>query len=246
MRIEEIVGARHAVAVGSGSAALHLALAALELEPDDEVIVPSMTFVSCLQAVSAVARGRSSATWREDTVAIAIDHVERLYHAADASGDALVHYASFRCELDGLANLARAHGFAIVEDAAHAFCSAYRDRMIGAVGDLTCFSFDPVKNITCGEGGAITTNNDELARGVRSAAISGSPATRGHAAENDARGTTRPRQPVFRSHLPDVNAAIGLAQLDRWEETRMRKRELLRRYLGGLADVDEVVPITVT
>ena len=105
-----------------------------------------------------------------------------------------VHYAGFPCQLDGLAILARAHGFAIVEDAAHAFGSAYRDRMIGAVGDLTCFSFDPVKNITCGEGGAVTTDDDELAAGkVRPWRISGLPATRGRVAGNDARGTTRPR-----------------------------------------------------
>lgn len=243
LRIAEIVGASHAVAVGSGSAALHLALAALELEPDDEVIVPSMTFVSCPQAVSAVGARPVFCDVSEDTAAIDVDHVERLV-TPRTRAVMPVHYAGFPCELDELANLAGAHGFAIVEDAAHAFGSAYRDRMIGAVGDLTCFSFDPVKNITCGEGGAVTTDDDELADKVRlwrNLGVARDSWTR--------RGERRPwyyEASVIglRSHLPDINAAIGLTQLERWEETRLRKRELLRRYLGGLEDVDGVVPIT--
>ena len=119
MRIEEIVGARHAVAVGSGSAALHLALAALELEPDDEVIVPSMTFVSCPQAVSAVGAQPVFCDVSEDTVAIDIDHVERLI-TSRTRAVMPVHYAGFPCKLDDLASLARAHDLTIVEDAAHA------------------------------------------------------------------------------------------------------------------------------
>ncbi len=116
--------------------------------------------------------------------------------------------------------------------------------MIGSIGDLTCFSFDPVKNITCGEGGAVTTDDDELARKVR--------LWRNLGVSRDSWARRGERRPWYyeasatglRSHLPDVNAAIGLAQLERWEETRTRKRELLRRYLDGLADVDGVEPIS--
>jgi perosamine synthetase len=154
-----------------------------------------------------------------------------------------VHYAGFPCELGDLQKLAREHGFAIVEDAAHAFGSAYGDRMIGSIGDLTCFSFDPVKNITCGEGGAVTTDDDELARRVRlwrNLGVSRDSWSR--------RGELRPwyyeaSATGLRSHLPDVNAAIGLVQLDRFDATRARKRALLRRYVDGLAGVDGVEPI---
>src|SRR5262245_28053061 len=156
-RIEGICGARHAVAVGSGSAALHLALAALELEPGAEVIVPSMTFVSCPQAVVAVGARPVFCDVAIDTVSLDVDDVARRIPPrtrAVMPG----HYGGFPCELDRLVELARADELAIVEDAAHAFGSAYGERMIGAGGDLTCFSFDPVKNITCGEGGAVATD----------------------------------------------------------------------------------------
>lgn len=241
-RIEEICGVRNAVAVASGSAALHLSLAALELDPGDEIILPSMTFVSCAQAIAGIGGRPIFCDIEAETVAIDIADVMRCV-SPRTRAVMPVHYAGFPCRLDELVELARKHGFAVVEDAAHAFGSTYKDRMIGSVGDLTCFSFDPVKNITCGEGGAVTTNNDELARRVRlwrNLGVSRDSWSR--------RDETRPwyyeaSAPGLRSHLPDINAAIGMAQLDTFDETRARKRELLQRYLDGLADVTGVSPV---
>ena len=125
-----------------------------------------MTFVSCAQAIAGIGGRPIFCDIEAETVAIDIADVMRCV-SPRTRAVMPVHYAGFPCRLDELVELARKHGFAVVEDAAHAFGSTYKDRMIGSVGDLTCFSFDPVKNITCGEGGAVTTNNDELARRVR-------------------------------------------------------------------------------
>src|SRR5206468_6654551 len=150
----------------SGSAALQLALTALEVGPGDEVILPSMTFVSCPQAVIAVGATPVFSEVEPDTIGIdPVDVARKITERTRAIMP--VHYAGFPCRLDELGALAQAHGLPIVEDAAHAFGSSYRGRPIGSIGDLTCFSFDPVKNVTCGEGGAVTTNDDELARRVR-------------------------------------------------------------------------------
>jgi perosamine synthetase len=145
--------------------------------------------------------------------------------------------------MDELLGIARERGLAVVEDAAHAFGSSYGTRQIGSLGDLTCFSFDPVKNVTCGEGGAVTTDDEALALAVRQATNLGVP--------NDSwrrRATERPwryeaTSTGFRYHLSDLNAAVGLAQLDRLEELRTRKRALLERYRAGLAGLDGLVPL---
>jgi perosamine synthetase len=152
-----------------------------------------------------------------------------------------VHYGGFPCRMDEILELARDRGLKVVEDAAHAFGSSYRGRPIGSMGDFTCFSFDPLKNVTCGEGGAVTTDSDEAADRIR--------AMRGLGIESDAwsrRASARPwfHEAVmegFRFHLSDVNAAIGLSQLDRLDERRARKRDVVRRYQRGLRGIPGLV-----
>jgi perosamine synthetase len=241
-RIASVVGARHAVAVGSGSAALQLALAAIGLGPEDEVIVPSLTFVSGPQAVLAAGGRPVFCDVELDTAAIdPASAAERITPRTRALMP--VHYAGFPCRIDEVTALAREHGLVVVEDAAHAFGSSAGGRMIGSIGDLTCFSFDPVKNVTCIEGGAVTTDDDELAARVRQ--------LRNLGVSRDSWGRRGSPQPWWyeassvgiRSHLPDVNAAIGLVQLERLEERRERKRALLRRYRAGLAGLDALEPV---
>jgi perosamine synthetase len=145
--------------------------------------------------------------------------------------------------MDELATIADAHRLAIVEDAAHAFGSSHRGAAIGSFGNLTCFSFDPVKNITCGEGGAVATGDAALAEAVRSASnlgVSSDSWTR--------RGSARPWRyeatgPGFRYQLSDVNAAIGLAQLADLDEARLHKRRLLRQYREGLESIAGIEPL---
>jgi perosamine synthetase len=241
-RIAELTGAAHVVAVSSGSAALHLAVLALGLEPGDEVVLPSLTHVACAQVVRAAGGTVVFADVELGTAGLdPADVARRIGPRTRALMP--VHYAGFPCRMDELIDLARDHGLAVVEDAAHAFGSTYRGRPIGSIGDLTCFSFDPVKNVTCGEGGAVATGDAELATAVRAAANLG--------VANDSwrrRTDARPWEyeatgPGVRYQLSDVNAAIGLAQLDGLDEAREHKRALLRRYREGLAEIEGIQPL---
>jgi perosamine synthetase len=206
------------------------------------VVLPSLTHVAGPQAVVAAGGRPVFADVELETANLDPERVSRLI-GPRTRALMPVHYAGFACCMDELLALADEHGLAVVEDAAHAFGSTHRGRPVGSLGDLTCFSFDPVKNVTCGEGGAVTTNDLDLAEAVATASNLG--------VGNDSwgrRDAARPWQyeasgAGFRYRLSDVNAAIGLAQLDALDEARERKRALLRRYREGLATIEGVDPL---
>lgn len=242
-RLQGFLGARNVVAVGSGSAALHLALAACELEPGDEVILPSFTFAACPQAVLAVGARPVFCEITPETLSLDVEDVARRI-TPRTRAIMPVHYAGFACPMDELLTLADQAGARVVEDAAHAFGSSYRGRMVGTLGHLTCFSFDPVKNVTCGDGGAVATADDELAARVRlgrNLGISRDSWVRRDVAEPWSYDVSAPG---YRYHLNDVHAAIGLAQLDRVDEFRERKRRLVHLYDDGLRGLPGIEPIT--
>jgi perosamine synthetase len=238
-RLCEIVGARHAIAVANATAALQLALAVSDLQPGDEVITPSMTFVSCPQAILAV--GARPVFCEVEPASVNVD-VEDVARRITPRTRAIVpvHYGGFPARMDEILTLAREHDLTVVEDAAHAFGSAYGDRMVGTLGDMTCFSFDPVKSVTCAEGGAIATESDGLAEKLRLAGNLG--------VSKDSwrrRGSERPWHYEvvargFRFLMTDLHAAIGLAQLERLDELRERRREIVRLYRDGLAGVEQL------
>jgi perosamine synthetase len=250
-RLATLLGVRHVVAVNTGTSALHLALNALEFEPGDEVIVPSLTFVATAQVILQVGARPVFCEVSPDTLNLDLaDAFSRVTPRTKAFLP--VHYGGLSCEMDRLLPFARERGIRIVEDAAHAFGSTFKGRPIGGLGDLTCFSFDPIKNITCGEGGAVTTNDDELARRLVPARILGIDNDTWNRYRNERNWFYQVVHPGFRYHLSNINAAIGLAQLDRFDDFRYRKRAVVRRYdeafadLSGLAlirhDLDEEFP----
>jgi perosamine synthetase len=250
-RLASLLGVRHVVAVNTGTSALHLALHALDLEPGDEVIVPSLTFVATAQAILQAGATPVFCEVLPETLNMDLgDAFNRVTPRTKAFLP--VHYGGLPCEMDGLLLFAREHGIRIVEDAAHAFGSSYKGRSVGGLGDLTCFSFDPIKNITCGEGGAVTTNDDALARRLVPPRILGIDNDTWSRYRNERNWFYQVVEPGFRYHLSNVNAAIGLAQLDRFDAFRARKRAIVRQYdevfapLGGLTlirhDLDEEFP----
>jgi dTDP-4-amino-4,6-dideoxygalactose transaminase len=250
-RLQEFLGARYVIAVNTGTAALHLALAALELHPGDEVIVPSLTFVSSVQAILAVGARPVFCEVKEDTLTVDVDDVVRRV-TAKTKAIMPVHYGGLVCEMDELLPFARERKIWLVEDAAHAFGSTYQGRKVGTLGPVTCFSFDPIKNITCGEGGAIATDEEDLARRLlpmRNVGIQKDAWRRQGGAQNWAYEVATPG---YRYHLSNLNAAIGLAQLKRFAVFKARKQSIVRRYDEALRDagglrllsrtLDEVFP----
>jgi perosamine synthetase len=241
-RIAEIIGVPHVIGVSSGSAALHLGLASLELQPGDEVILPSLTHVSCAHAVVAAGATPRFCDVAADTATLDPTSVEQAL-GPRTRAIVFVHYGGFGGGIDDIVALARDRGLRLVEDAAHALGSHHNGRPIGSAGDLSCFSFDPLKNVTCGEGGAIATSDAALAKQLR--------ASRNLGIRTDSLERHRSATPWFyeaavagmRYHLPDVNAAIGMAQLERFDERRERKQAIVRLYRAGLSRIDGIEPL---
>jgi perosamine synthetase len=229
------VGAARGVAVSSGTAALHAAMFAAGVGPGDEVIAPPLTFAATTNAALYLGGVPVFADVRADTLTLDPAEVERKLTPRTRVVVA-VDYAGQPCELDALRALTRPRGIALIEDAAHALGARYRGRPLGAIADLTVWSFHPVKHVTTGEGGMVTTDDAGLAdRCVR---------FRNHGITTDAAQREAAGDWVyemvdlgFNYRLTDLQCALGLAQLGKLEGFLARREAIAARYheaLGGL------------
>ncbi len=235
--------ARHAVAVSSGTAALHTAVFAAGIGPGDEVIVPAMTFAASANCVRYQGGTVVFADVRPDTLNLDPAAVEPLITQRTRAIIA-VDYSGQPADLDELSTLCRARDITLIEDAAHALGATYRGRTVGSIVHLTTFSLHPVKHITTGEGGMVTTNDPALDARLR--------AFRNHGITTDHRQRSvagswfyEMVELGFNYRLTDIQCALGLSQLtklDRWLE---RRRAIAARYATGFAGVPEVDSITV-
>ena len=176
---------RQVVCVSTGTAALHLALQACGIGPGDEVIVPTFTYIATFQAISATGATPVSCDSRADTAQIDVaDAASRITPRTKAIMP--VHYAGGMGDLDAVYALAREHGLRVIEDSAQAFGSSYKGTLLGARGDIVCFSFDGVKAITSGEGGAIVTADPQVLERVMDARLL--------AVQKDSRAALRPAE----------------------------------------------------
>lgn len=226
------VGARHAVALCSATAAMHLTLLALGIGPGDEVITPSLTWVSTANLICLLGATPVFVDSDRDTLMVTPQAVEA---ALSPRTKAIipVHYAGACCDLDGLRAIAQRHGAALVEDAAHAVGTRYRGRPVGASG-TAIFSFHAIKNLTCAEGGMLVTDDAALAERVRRLKFHGLAVD---AFDRDSLGRKPQAQvvePGFKYNLSDIHAALGLAQLDRIAQMNAQRREFAQRYLERL------------
>ena len=240
--LQEYLGASHVIAVSSGTAALHLALQVLHLSAGDEVIVPSMTFVAPVQMI--LAAGARPVFCEVDPFTLNMDPEDVARRLGPRTRALLpVHYGGYACDMGRLGLLARAHRLPIIEDAAHAVGSESAGRKVGATGELTCFSFDPIKNITCGEGGAVATYNDEHAREIRLRRNLGIRNESWNNLEMARSWMYSIEAPGYRYAMPNLNAAIGIAQLQRAELFLQRKRQVTRLYDDSFRNLEGTVLI---
>jgi perosamine synthetase len=238
--LQTFLGVRHVIAVSSGTAALHVALDVLDLKPGDEVLVPTLTFVATTQAIVQAGATPVFCDVEESTFNLDVrDAAARVTPRTRAIVP--VHFGGTACNMDAIHRLAADARLKVVEDAAHAFGSTYGGRKIGTLSDLTCFSFDPIKNITCGEGGAVATNDQELADRIaprRVLGITRDTWSRLQAAKPwsyDVAG------PGYRYHMSNINAAIGLEQLKRFDAFRRRRQAIARRYDEAFASMPGLI-----
>jgi dTDP-4-amino-4,6-dideoxygalactose transaminase len=238
------LGARHAVAVSSATAGLHLALDVAGIRPGDEVITTPYTFTATAATVLHVGARPVLADIRPDTLNIDPVEVERRI-TPRTRALVPVHMAGLPCDMEPLRALAERHGLLVIEDAAHALPARYRGRTIGTLSDLTVFSFYAGKNITTGEGGMVTTEREDFAERLRTRRLHGISRDAWKRYTAEGAWYYEVDYPGFKYNMTDLNAAIGLHQLeksDRFHEIRSR---YARRYTDGLGDLPELVLPTV-
>jgi len=247
-RFEELfrqyIGAEHAVAVNSCTAALHLAMLVSGVGPGDEVITTPMTFCATANAVLHTGARPVFVDVERDTGNIDPEGIEA---AVTPRTKALlpVHFAGRPCRMDVLEALARHHGLLLIEDAAHAIEASFRGRKIGTIGDLTCFSFYVTKNVVTGEGGMITTNRGDLADRIRMYALHGMSRDAWKRFSDEGYRHYEVLVPGFKYNLTDLQAALGIHQLARIGQGQWRRREIWERYDQALADLPVTRPAPV-
>ena len=236
-QIKEIIGAKHVIAVNTGTTALHLALDACGIGRGDEVIVPSLTFVATVQAVAMTGAKPVFCDIEPDSLNMDIDDAARCM-SKKTRAIIPVHYCGLPCNMERIMDFAKGSKLRIIEDAAHAFGSRYKGKMIGSFGDVTCFSFDPIKNITCGEGGAIATNDDPLAHLIYKKRILGIDKDTWSRYKHKRDWFYNVTELGFRYHMSNINAAIGLVQIKKLDEFMQKKRNIMKRYDAEFACLD--------
>jgi len=239
----EFVGTGEAVAVSSGTAALHTAMYALGISPGDEVIVPSMTFVATANCV--VFQGGTPVFADIDPDTLLIDPVEVEAKITPRTKAIIaVDYCGQPCDYDALRSIADRHHLALVADACHALGGRYKGRPVGSLADLSIFSFHPTKNITSGEGGMVSTNDLNAARRMQS--------FRNHGLTKDSHERSQAGSWLYEMvdlgynyRITDLQCALGISQLRKLTAWVSRRREIARRYDSAFDKMKCIKPLGV-
>lgn len=233
------VGARHALALNSCTAALHLALDALGVKRGAEVITSPYTFAATAEVVRYFDATPVFVDVEPVTLNIDPTRIERAI-TKSTRGIVPVHVAGFPAAMDEIIDIARHYHLPVVEDAAHAFPCAYRDRSVGSIGDCTCFSFYATKTITTGEGGMLCTDSDALLDRCRIMSLHGISKHAWNRYAADGTWSYEIMAPGYKYNLTDIAASLGIVQLHRAGRMWLRRREIASRYNGAFADVPQL------
>jgi len=242
--VAHFVGAKHAVAVSSGTAALHCAMYAAGIGPGDEVILPAMTFVATANTV--VFQGGTPVFVDVDPDTLLMDPKDvNLKISPRTKAIIAVDYAGQPCDYDVLRSMGNRYGLILIADACHALGAEYKKRKVGALADLTTFSFHPVKHITSGEGGMVVTDNPELAEGMRR--------FRNHGIITDHRQRTEKGTWYYEMtdlgynyRLTDFQCALGSSQLRKLPDWMARRQAIAKIYDDAFANLSVVNPLAVS
>jgi len=234
-KISDYLGVRNAIAVSSCSEAMFLSLKALGVGEGDEVITSCNTFASTVSAIIHTGATPVLADIEPDTFGMSPSSVEGLL-SPRTRALLPVHFGGQACRIDALMDIARAQGLSVVEDAAHSFGARTGGKRLGAIGDATAFSFYATKNLVTGEGGAITTDDDALAERLRLLSFHGM--SRDSWSRYSDRGSWyyQVELPGYKCNFNDLQASLGVSQMERVEAHTDRRRVIAARFLERLAD----------
>lgn len=235
-KVATYVGAKYAVAVSNGTAALHVACLAAGITTGDEVITTPITFAASANCVLYCGGTPVFADIDPETYNIDPADIER--KITDKTKAIIpVHYTGQPCDMDAIYEIASKHNLLVIEDGAHALGAVYQGKRIGSISDMTCFSFHPVKPITTGEGGMVVTDKEELYKRL--------VLFRSHGITREAELLTEDQGPWYYQQLElgynyritDISCALGISQLDKLDKFIAARREIAKRYDKAFADV---------
>jgi dTDP-4-amino-4,6-dideoxygalactose transaminase len=234
-------GAEFALATSSCTAALHLSMIAAGIKPGDEVITTPMTFCATANAIVHTGAIPVFVDCELDTMNI---DASAIAAAIGPRTKAIlpVHFAGRPANMDAIGAIARANGLLVIEDAAHAIETTYKGRPVGAISDLTCFSFYVTKNMTTGEGGMVTTNDAALAKKIGIYGLHGMSADAWRRFSDDGYKHYDVAYPGFKYNLTDMAASLGLAQLPKLEPWLKRRNEIWACYDQAFSDLPVTLP----
>jgi perosamine synthetase len=235
-KLKSYLEAKNVIAVNTGTTALHLALDAFGVEAGDEVIVPSLTFCASIQVITALGAKPVFCEINPDNLNMDIDDVKNKI-TSKTKAIMPVHYCGQACDMDALIEISKNQKIFIIEDAAHAFGSSYKGKKIGSFGEAACFSFDPIKNLTCGEGGAVVLSDDVVAELIRTKRILGIDKDTWHRYRNERAWFYEVTMQGYRYHMSNINAAIGIAQFQKLDLFIQRKKEIVQKYNDDFAKI---------
>lgn len=234
------IGAKYAIAVNSCTAALHLSLVALKIGRGDEVITTPFTFASTANVIVHVGAKPVFVDIKRDTYNI---DPEKIEGAITSKTKAIipVHYAGQPCDMKAIQEIAEGHNLHIIEDAAHAIGAEYENRKIGILSDATCFSFYATKNMTTGDGGAITTDNKELADKIKILRLHGMSKDAWKRYSSKGNWYYEIERCGFKYNMMDMQAALGIQQLRKLDRFIEIRRKYAKIYTKELGEIDGVI-----
>jgi dTDP-4-amino-4,6-dideoxygalactose transaminase len=238
------VSAKHAIAVSTGTAALHLSLEAAGVRARDEVLLPTTTFTATAEAVTYL--GARPVLVDIDPVTMNMDPEDAVPRITQKTKAIIpVHLGGQPCDLDEIHTLARMHHLRVIEDAAHALPSMYKGKRVGEISEFTCFSFYATKTLTTGEGGMITTDNSEAADRMRLMRLHGIECDAWKRYRADGSWFYKVVEAGFKYNLTDFQSAIGLVQLTKCDAMRQAREAIAQRYSDAFSSHEELVIPTV-
>jgi len=241
---KEYIGCKHAITVNSCTAALHLSLVANKIGKGDEVITSPFTFAATADVIE-----------HQNATPVFIDIDRETYNIDPAKIEKKitektkaiipVHYAGHPCEMDDILRIARKNNLIVIEDAAHAIGAVYKNKKIGSIGDITCFSFYATKNLTTAEGGMVTTNNTKVAEKIRILRLHGISKDAWKRYSSEGSWYYEILYPGYKDNMTDIQASIGICQLKKFAKMQKRREEISKRYREEFEDMPEIIIPTV-
>ena len=248
--LENLFG-RHCICVVNGTAAIQISLQVAGIGKGDEVLVQSLTYISTIQAISALGAKPIFCEINPETITIDLDDAKNKI-TSKTKAIVPVHYAGQTGNLDMVYKFSKKNKILVIEDAAHAFGSRYKKSLVGTKGDLVCFSFDGIKNITSGEGGVIVTSDRIYAERIKSIRLLGVIGDSKNRYKYKRKWEFDVKEQGWRYHMSDIMAAIGRVQLAKKEKIFKKRQILANQYIKNfnsnkkiraiIQNVDEIVP----